>query len=326
MSLIDKKFSLELPGDDTTGSCLIEFPVWVDWLVRFGYFIQDHKDVDGRRIVFIRLPNRKTAAAFLAFGALLASIEQYDDVLDWNALKNLETGTRVYWHEASGKSTKKRSGVVEGVSELHAQEFLVIATEDSKRQQTSKFMLSKATALSYGVTLGSTNHKSSAQELISLYSEMGGDSIKSWMRSHRTVCDIWTELSSFATLINGVKLCASNEIKSLLVNLLLITDKNNAVHGKTRLFSNRQLGSVIDSSPLTILDGDSSLLRIAETNSKVTVGLLDCSEYSEDIEQLILRYAGYSEDKFIGVIPEVLVDLPANFDVAIYGLPELREN
>ena len=326
LSLIDTKFFLECSSGDGTGSRVLELPVWVDWLVRLGYFLQASKDTAGRRIIFIRLPTRRTAAAFIAFGALLASIEQYDDVLDWNALKNLESGTRVYWQEVSGKSTKKRSGIVEGLSQLHGQEFLVIATEDNKRQQTSKFMLPKATALNYGVTLGSTNQKTNNQELNDLYSEIGGASNKSWMRSHRTICDIWTELSSFSTLIKGVNLCSSNEIKSLLSNLLLITDKNNAIHGKTRLFSNRQLDSVRYSSPLTILDGDSSILRITETDSKVTVGLIDCSEYSEDIEQLIMKYAGYSEDKYIGEIPEKIVNLPTNFDVAIFGLPEIREN
>jgi hypothetical protein len=103
----------------------------------------------------------------------------------------------------------------------------------------------------------------------------------------------------------------------------MITDKNNAFHGKTRLLSNRQQFAVRGASPLTILDGDGSLIRINEIDSKLIVCLVDCSEYSEDIEQIIMQYAGYAENKYLSEIPKNIINLPSGFDAAIFGLPDV---
>jgi hypothetical protein len=294
-------------------------PPWSDWLVWLGQWMRAQAALEGRRIAVVRMPSRRLGAAFTAVGAVFASAKLHDDALDWEGLRGLPPGTKIFWREpASGRSTR-RSGIVSGLRQIEGGDFMEVIVEAQK----STRLFAKAAALSYGITLGSVSAQAD-ERLASAERVMRAaltDAAQGWMRSPAIECTIVTERTSFLSDLDGLAICAGPGVEASCSDLLAIAESGGRSHGKTRVAPARSDGVLDESGSITILDGASAVVRMGDTIARSVVVLLDQSEYDEEVEQLIQTFLGFAVDAHIHAPASGVMTPPASIEAFIFGLP-----
>jgi hypothetical protein len=307
----------------------LELPDWAIWLVWLGQWMRDQVDGDGRRVAVIRLPTRRTAAAFTTFGILMASARLHDDTLDWEALKKLPAGTRVYWREnasSTGGKSSSYSGHVLGLQLIGNQQLMAISLNSKSKSGQATRLFSKNSALGYGVTLGAITAKADAQ-LLGLGRVVDSliDGFKvSWLRTPKPECLILSERTSFMADLEGLSVSVQGSASEPFNNLLSLTDAAGSTHGKTRLISPRQSNIFDTGFDVAVLDGASALLRLSDTTAKSVIALVDRVEYDEEVEQLVTAFMGYRRDEFVKAPTGGVRLPPPGFDLVVFGLDSGR--
>ena len=305
------------------GGVPTSIPPWLDWLVWLGQWMRAQAALHGRRVAIVRMPSRRLGAAFTAAGAVFASARLHDDALDWEGLRGLPPGTKIFWRElASGRSTRW-SGAVVGVRQTYGSDFMEVVVETQKRSQQGTRLFTKSAALSYGITLGAVSTQTderlaTAERLIRA---VVPDAAHGWMRSPAIECTIITERSSFLSDLDGMAIRAEVGVEVSCSDLLAIVDSGGRSHGKTRLAPARSDGVLDESGSITILDGASAAVRIGDTMARSVVVLLDQSEYDEEVEQLIQTFLGYAVDVHIHAPANGVKAPPASVEAFMFGLP-----
>lgn len=294
-------------------------PPWLDWLVWLGQWMRAQAALEGRRIAVVKMPSRRLGAAFTALGAVFASARLHDDSLDWEGLRGLPLGTKIFWREpASGRSIR-RSGIVSGLRQIEGGDFIEVVVEAQK----STRLFAKSAALSYGITLGPVSAQAderlaSAERVVRAALT---DSAQGWMRAPGIECTIVTERTSLLSDLDGLAISAGPGIEASCSDLLAIADSGGRSHGKTRVAPARSDGVLDESGSITILDGASAAVRVGDTIARSVVVLLDQSEYDEEVEQLIKTFLGFAVDSHIHAPASGVKALPASIEAFIFGLP-----
>jgi len=298
-------------------------PAWLNWLIWLGQWMRVQSSLEGRRVVVVRLPNRRLAAAFTALGSTFSSARLYDDSLDWEGLKSLAPGKKVFWREyASGKPVR-RSGMFVGVRQINGDDFLEVLEQGQKRSNQSSRFFAKTAALSYGITLGSVSIMSDLRlsDAERVLDALLTDAPKGWFRSPSIECTVITEMTSFLADLENLTLHAARLAQAHLSSILAITDTSGKAHGKTRVAPARNEGTLDEVGFVTILDGAAAARRINETFSKSIVVLLDQAEYDEELEQLFQTFLDYADDSVIHPPENGVEHPPMSLQAFIFGLP-----
>lgn len=306
-------------------------PDWAAWLVWLGNWMKEQAKSDGRRIAVVRLPSRRSAAAFTVFGVLLASARLHDDSLDWEALKELPVGTPVFWREKSiaeiGKSRTK-SGKVLGLQTIGDSQLMVVSvdTRGGNGQITHSF--SKSSALGYGITLGSITAKADAQlsGLGRIVSSLTSGFKDSWLRKPHSECLLLTEREHFMSDLEGLSINVRNGAAELFGAVLAPTETTGHMYGKTKLISPRTSVVPDGGFDVVVLDGAKALQRIADTSAKSVVAVVDRAEYDEESEQIVARLLGYRCDEFVQIPCNGVRRPPDQIEVVVFGLPNAQIN
>lgn len=301
----------------------ITLPHWVDWLVWLGQWMRIQSALEGRRVAVVRLPNRRLAAAFTALGSAFAAARLYDDSLDWEGLKDLTPGTKVFWREyASGKSTQ-RSGSVLGIRQIEGGDFLEIVMEGQRKSHQGSRFFAKSAALSYGITLGSVSAISDARLTGAERVLMAAlkDTPKGWSRSPAVECTVITERTSFMGDLESLAIRAAGTAQAECSDILAIADSGGRTHGKTRVTHARSEGVLDGSGEMTILDGAAAARRMNGTTASSVVVLLDQAEYDEEMEQLLQTYLDHAVDAGIHLPKNGVMTPPESIQPFIFGLP-----
>ncbi len=316
-----------LRRDDLTlvvGGGATSTPAWLDWLVWLGQWMRAQAALAGRRVAVVRMPSRRLGAAFTAAGAVFASARLHDDALDWEGLRGLTPGTKIYWRElASGRSIR-RSGSVVGLRQIYGGDCMEVLVDTQNRSQQSTRFFAKAAALSYGITLGAVSAQAderlaSAERAIRA---VVPDAAQGWLRSPGIECTIITERSSFLSDLDDLAIRTGVGVEASFSDLLAIADSGGRSHGKTRLVPARSDGVLDESGSVTILDGASAAGRIGDTTARSVVVLLEQSEYDEEVEQLIQTYLGYAVQTHIHAPAHGVKVPPASIEVFVFGLSQ----
>lgn len=298
-------------------------PDWASWLVWLGQWMRMQVPCGGRRVAVVRLPSRRTAAAFASLGVLFASARLHDDSLDWEALKALAPGTKVFWREHVGGRSLRCSGDVVGARVISGQDFMVVSVDGGKKSQPITRSFARRTALSHGITLGAVTAK--ADERLTgaarlMKAAIGGFS-PGWIRSLRTDCVVVSERTTFLGDLADAWVCAGGGVSEPFVDVLSVSDSAGNTHGKTRLVSARQHGLIDAACQVTILDGAPSVLRMPDTAAASVLAILDPTEYDEEVEQVLMTFMGYASDAFVHILADGLKAPPPSAEIVVFGLP-----
>lgn len=328
MSIDLDEVLLALKRDDwdlLVGGVPTSVPPWIDWLIWLGQWMRAQAPLQGRRIALIRMPSRRLGAAFVAIGSALASARLHDDSLDWEGLRTLAPGTKVFWREpASGKAVR-RSGTVAGLRRIEGGDFMEVVVEaQNKKAQQGTRLFAKSAALSYGITLGSVS--AVADERLACAERVIRAAVKDgaqgWTRSPGIECSVITERSSFLSDLEGLAIRVGGKAEAFCSDVLAIAESGGRSHGKTMVVPARTDGVLDEVGAVTILDGASAALRLSDTVARSVAVLLDQAEYDEEIEQLFQTFLGYAVDAHVYPPASGVKAPPASVESFIFGLPE----
>lgn len=310
-----------------------KFPIpdWAAWLVWLGGWMKEQAKSDGRRIAVVRLPSRRSAAAFTVFGVLLASARLHDDSLDWEALKELPAGTPVFWREKSNAESgrsRTKSGKVVGLQIIGSSQLMVVSvdTRGGNGQITHSF--SKSSALGYGITLGSITAKADAQlsGLGRIVRSLTSGFKDSWLRTPHPECLLLSERENFMNDLEGLSVNVCGGTSEPFSAALAPTDATGHMYGKTKLISPRTTVVPDGGFDVIVLDGAKALQRIAETTAKSVIAIVDRAEYDAEGEQMLTRLMGYRCDEFIKIPLDGVRRRPEPIEVVVFGLPSAQIN
>lgn len=312
--------------DLLAGSVPTAVPPWMDWLVWLGQWMRAQAALPGRRVAVVRMPSRRLGAAFIAVGAAFASARLHDDTLDWEGLRSLAAGTKVYWRETVSGKAARRSGTVAGVRQIDGGDFMEVVTEtQGKRGERSTRLFAKAAAMSYGITLGSISAAADEQlagaDRLIKAAVTGG--AQGWVRSPGIECSVITERTSFLGDLEGLSIRVGGRVEAACSDVLAIAASGGRAHGKTRVAPARIEGALGESGSLAILDGATAALRLSETSAPSVVVVLDHAEYDDEIEQLFQTFLGYAVDGSIHAPARGVRAPPETVESFIFGLPSL---
>jgi hypothetical protein len=305
------------------GKRTIALPPWIDWLVWLGQWMRIQSTLEGRRVAVVRLPNRRLSAAFTALGSAFASARLYNDSLDWEGLKDLAPGSKVFWREYASGKPMRWSGSVVGVRQIAGADFLEVVMEGKRKAHQGNRLFAKSAALSHGITLGSVSAISDARLTGAerVFEAALKDTPKGWPRSPNIECTVITERTSFLGDLESLAIRVADTVQADCSDILTIADAGGRTHGKTRVTPPRNNG-VLDESGgwLTILDGAAAMRRMSETTARSVVILLDQAEYDEDVEQLLQSYLDYAADTGIHLPSGGVMPPPEGVQPFIFGL------
>lgn len=302
-------------------------PSWADWLMALGEWMREQAPKHGKRVTVVRLPTRALGAAFVGLGALCAAARTHDESLDWDALRKLPEGTAVFWRDPSGAKPKRYAGRALGLRTMHGGELLAIAQVDSRgKEKGATFYLTRATALSYGVTLGAISARADDRLTAAalLMQSLNKDSSQAWWRSPMSDSTVVTERSSFVQDLEGIDLRAGHSPSVSLLDALALADIQGREHGKLRVVSPRSDRFLDAPSGVTILDGPAALSRLALVHARSVIVLLSHAEYDEAVAHEIYPYLSYSIDDGIHPWSEgaEVANVPLSVEAFTFGLPE----
>lgn len=298
-------------------------PAWADWLIWLGQWMRCQSVMDGRRVAVLRLPTRRLAGAFVGLGALFSAARLHNESLDWNALQALPKGTAVYWRQMAGGKSTGYSGYVDSVRDIGGSLCLAIDIESPRRSKGATFFLPRATALSYGVTLGVVSNRTDVRlsAAASLLRSIIDDASLAWIRSPSADSALVTERSTFLDDLSAISLTTGRECVVPFIDALAIGDAQGRQHGKLLLVPDR--AETLEDSPsgLTILDGASAASRLGRVTARSAVILLDQAEYDEEIMHSIYPFIGHSTDVGIHLPADYVAPVPEGIEVFVFGLP-----
>lgn len=298
-------------------------PTWADWLIWLGLWMRCQTAMDGRRVAVVRLPTRRLAAAFVSFGALLAASRVHDDSLGWEALQALPKGTTVHWRENKGGKSTNYTGTVDVVRDMAGSKCLVISVELPRRHAGTTFLLPRATALTYGVTLGVVTTRTDKQltSAASLLSSVTDNSSHSWIRSAAADSTLVTERTSFFTDLADLALVAGQTDAVPFAEALAVASASSRQHGKLQVVASRADFFRDIPEGLTVLDGPAAAMRLGSAQARSIVLLLDYSEYDEEFVHVVTPFVGSSIDAGIHVPPDGVLVPPDGVEIFVFGLP-----
>lgn len=300
-------------------------PPWIEWLIWLGQWMRAQALLRGRRVAVVRMPSRRLGAAFAAIGSALASALLHDDSLDWEGLRNLPPGTKVFWREVVSGKTARRSGTVAGVRRIEGGEFMEVVVEaQNKNGRQGTRLFPKSAALSYGIALGSVS--AVADERLACAERVIRAAVKDgaqgWIRSPGIECSVITERSSFLNDLEGLAIRVGGKVEASCTDVLAIADSGGRSHGKTRVAPARTDGTLDESALVTILDGAAATLRLSDTVARSVVVLLDQAEYDEEMGQLFQMFLGYAVDAHVHPPARGVEAPPESLESFVFGLPE----
>lgn len=303
---------------------LLPMPSWADWLIWLGAWLRCQAEMTGRRVAVVRLPSRRLSAAFVGLGALLAAVRTHDDALDWESLQALPKGTTVHWRVAKSDKTSGYAGTVNSVEVVAGSKCLAISITKPLRNAGTTFFLPKATALSYGVTLGTITARTDQQHVAtaSLFRYVVEGASQTWIRSHGADSMIVTERSSFLDDLSELTLATDQPSYVPFSEALTFASSENKQHGKLQLVSTRSELVQENRIGLTVLDGSAAAMNLPRSRAQSVIILLDHSEYDEEFVHLMNPFFGNSSDTGVHTPPDGVMAPPKGVEIFIFGLPE----
>lgn len=285
-SMHHDRFALHVEGQQRG------LPAWADWLIWLGAWMRSQTPLPGRRAVVVRLPTRRLSAAFVSLGAVLAGLRLHDESLDWDALQSLPKGTLVHWRDDKGG---RYSGALGESRQVGGGVFLAIEVATPRRAK-GIFLLPRATALSYGVTLGNATPRTEEKMVAAceLLRRVVDQSSSSWARSTSIEATLVTERSTFMADLTDLSIGVGGAENVPLLDALAIRMERSGAYGKLQLLSARSEALSDLEGGVTILDGATAAARMTNLRARSIVVLLEHAEYDEDVVNALAPFIGNS--------------------------------
>jgi hypothetical protein len=294
-------------------------PNWAQSFVWLGDVCRSVRTQDQRLIVFVVVPNRSMAAAFIALGALLAGARSFADSLSWPRFRAMSRDSIVHWKERDGE--KMFSGRIIAFEELYGTEFIRLAVTKPvflakkghitliPRDQFEKFLFTEDQPPAAARTFAFARSEALLKNLI------GGLHPK-WLWADGAEALIVTKISDFETALAELAMSWDGAQPALLLDLLCLAPTDTGTLAKVRITHPR--GSMNGNFPLAILDGPDAFRAHEHLGRCNILAIVDRSEYGHEIHDHVLSLnsvARKGQPNGFGSRPEFL---PVGIEIAAY--------
>jgi hypothetical protein len=296
-------------------------PDWAASLVWLGGWTRSNSFADNRLIVVVVLPTRELAAAFAAFGCLIAGASAFEDALSWPTFKNLPTGREVYWSRRDG--TERYRGKILGVEERGNSEFISLCISRAPRRNVvgTTLQINRRNFEGYRFTEEAPPTKArtvllnaAMQALAPLVENLN----PKWIWADGAEGLLVTGVVTFENSIEGLALSIGEQGPIAISDLLCSGRNKDQSHSKLRIDHPR--GTLSGDFPVAILDGPSAFM-IHEHLGNVPnlLVILDRTEYKQDVHDALLSLRSISCDNLDNRLQESIPSaFPAGVEVAAY--------
>jgi len=303
-------------GDDR-----LPLPDWSKALLWLGWWCRWHQ-LDGRRILaVVVLPTRKYASVFVGLGCLLAGARRFRGGFSWNDLQSLPPGTEIFWKTAS--PIVRYRGIIQ---ESHGGVPNLIPVRITATKRTSdigsvwSFSPARfAECLFSEECLPTENRTVTINNALRFHWDLGLGTDSRWVWTAGAEGLIFTSQAGFREAADGLQIGVRTEAPVPLSDVLCaasIHDKNVA---KLRLVPANRLSEHIV-APVTVLDGPAAWDHLSHIGTGNIVVLLERTEYTADIHNVLLEAAGYAEEPPTDVLLDVPGRLPPGIEATAFFL------
>ncbi len=300
-----------------------KYPVtdWAASLVWLGGWTRSNSFADKRLIVVVVLPTRELAAAFAAFGCLIAGASAFEDALSWPTFKTLPTGREVFWSRRDG--TDRYRGKILGVEERGNSEFISLSVSKAPRRNVigTTLQINRRYFEGYQFTEEAPPTKpktvrlsAAMQALAPLVENLN----PKWIWADGAEGLLVTSVATFENSIEGLSLSIGEQGPIAISDLLCSARNKDQSHSKLRIEHPR--GALAGDFPVAILDGPNAF-QVHEHLTKVPnlLVILDRSEYQQDMHDLLLSLRSISCDSHNNSLQESIPGtFPAGVEVAAF--------
>jgi len=303
------------------GSLRASLPDWAASLVWLGGWCRSNRVAAKRLIVFVVLPAREFAAAFLGLGCLLAGARQYEDSLSWPKFKALKVGRRVFWSRKDG--TTRYQGSLLGATACGGAEFIAVKITKARRKAEvdTRLMINRKYFDDYRFTEEEPPTRPRALSL-----NAAGQSLAclvencnpKWIWTDGAEGLVVTSVAPFEASMSDLAISVDGRPPIPMSDILCSGRNNSQCHAKLRIDHPR--GALAGDFPLVILDGPSAF-AIHEHLSPLSniLVVLDRCEYREDIHNAALGVRSISTEGLTAVLPSSMPNLFApSIEIAAY--------
>lgn len=282
------------------GPLRVSLPDWASTLVWLGGWCRSNTVAAKRLIVFVVLPTRDLAAAFLSLGCLLAGARKYEDALSWPKFRALEAGRQVYWSRRGG--TSRYQGKLLGAEKRADAEFMSVEITKAQRRAEvgTRLMINRKYFDDYRFTVEEPPTKPRVISLNAVGRSLAclvEDMNPKWIWADGAEALVVTGVAGFEASMTDLAISVDDQDPLAIFDILCSGRNNSQSHAKLRIDHPR--GTLTGNFPLVILDGPSAFAihEHIDATSNILV-VLDRSEYREDIHNAALGVRSVSTSDF----------------------------
>lgn len=298
---------------------IIAPPSWVNTLFWLGWWCRTFKSDSENLITVAVIPTTELASVFAGLGCLIAGAQQFEGGFSWSDLCCLSVGSKVFWRDEKGRRNegvliqndnpspkmvciKPIKGPSTGLTSWYI-------TEDKFR--TIKFSEDQIPTPKYTLSM---------ENGLRFYEYIGIENASQWIWDGNREAIVSTNQTRFFTAAESLSLVLEEDSSVSLVDALCIGRSNENRTSKLLLTPTYKATNNV--APLYILDGKDALCQLEEVDNKNVLILLDRTEYSAEIHNILLEASNQAvkpKPEFLGQIPN---QFPPGFDLCAYILPK----
>jgi len=303
------------------GDVEIPLPEWAKAEIWLGWWCRRLQLERDRLVVTAVLPDRNLAAAFAGLGCLLAGAQLFQSGLTWDIFRALPKGTEIFWRERG--SQKRYEGSILEQNGWPADTVPVQIIKGRRRSDVgSTFGFSRNwfnDCIFSEERLPAENRSKAMDSALGLHRSLGLETNPRWIWTAGAEGRILTSQSRFHEALMGLRIGVQGSDPVLLGDALCMASDNDKTLAKLRLTSVSHVPE--QGAPVTILDGGRAFDRIRQIESGNILMLLERTEYTAEIHNLLLDLRNVDKTSPSDILPDVPSRFPPGMELAAFVVP-----
>ena len=300
---------------------------WVKVCIYLGKWAISNYKKDARRITFVVLPSRESAAAFIALGALISSASAYKDGLTWKNFSELDSGVEIYWKRI--ESGDLFIGKVIGVELIACEPAIKLEITKSRKARDigSVILIPQGQFDKFQFSLekpASAQREVVINAGIAFLEHLIGGVSPAWAKSDGQDLLLVTKMNQFKSSIDYLLVgVGGGEVRPIGLESLLGFEKlGDGKHSKLKI--SHPKGDLNSNARLVILDGPSafSIKEHIPLASDLLI-ILDSLEFNENELAFVNEIERVADinDRHDGIVNRITEKFPIGFEVSSYSFP-----
>lgn len=296
-------------------------PDWARAEMWLGWWSRRFHVANARLLTVAVLPCRDLASAFAGLGCVIAGAQSFSGDLTWEKFTTLPPGTEIFWRLQQFSfsyegvivdATGWPSGMVPVNIVKSRRSSEVASVIGFSHNSFDEYIFSE-------VRLPGGQRMQAMEDSVRFQRALGVDASSRWSLSGKAECCLITNQAEFWRQLEGIRLGSES------CGLIPFSNVLHAGKGTDNTASKLALSSAGHYSghnvPVTILDGPAAFHQLLLVESGNVMVLLERSEYTTDVRNILLELRNVPEDAQATMLPRLPACLPPSMEVTAFIVP-----